>query len=159
MQNEQKRELERGERGFTLVELMIVVGIISIIAAIAIPSYNDYVRRSQLTEAFNNLAAYRVKMEQYYQDNRSYANGANCGVAAPAAPDAKYFGYACALDTTGGAAAGQSYRLTATGVAASSVNLFVYTINERNVKATTAMAADWGSLPANAGSVWVDKKP
>lgn len=154
-----QKGLERGESGFTLVELMIVVGIISIIAAIAIPSYNDYVRRSQLTEAFNNLAAYRVKMEQYYQDNRSYANGANCGVAVPAAPDAKYFSYACALDTTGGAAAGQSYRLTATGVSASSVNGFVYTINEKNVKATTAMASAWGSLPGNAASVWVDKKP
>jgi type IV pilus assembly protein PilE len=150
---------ERGERGFTLIELMIVVGIISIIAAIAIPSYNDYVRRSQLTEAFNNLAAYRVKMEQYYQDNRSYANGAVCGVAMPAAADSKYFGYACALDTTAGAAAGQSYTMTANGIAASNVNGFTYTINEKNVKATTSIAAAWGSLPASAASNWIDKKP
>ena len=154
-----QKDLKSGDRGFTLIELMIVVGIISIIAAIAIPSYNDYVRRSQLTEAFNNLAAYRVKMEQYYQDNRSYANGAVCGAALPAAADSKYFGYACALDTTGGAAAGQSYTFTATGVAASSVLGFSYTINEKNVKATAAMAPAWGSLPANAASVWVDKKP
>ena len=149
----------RQERGFTLIELMIVVGIISIIAAIAIPSYNDYVRRSQLTEAFNNMAAYRVKMEQYYQDNRSYANGAVCGTTVPAAPDAKYFTYACALDTTAGAAAGQSYRLTSAGAAATNVTGFTYTINEKNVHATTSLPTAWGSLPGNAASVWVDKKP
>jgi type IV pilus assembly protein PilE len=148
-----------GNGGFTLIELMIVVGIISIIAAIAIPSYNDYVRRSQLTEAFNNLSAYRVRMEQYYQDNRSYANGAVCGATAPAAADAKYFTYACALDTTAGAAAGQSYTMTATGAAASNVNGFIFTINEKNVKATTAIPAAWGALPGNAGTNWVDRKP
>ena len=146
-------------RGFTLIELMIVVGIISIIAAIAIPSYNDYVRRSQLTEAFNNLAAYRVKMEQYYQDNRSYANGAACGAGAPAAADSKYFAYGCQLNTTAGAAAGQSYTMTATGVAGSNVSGFTYTINETNIKATTSIDPSWGSLPANAGTNWVAKKP
>jgi len=150
----------RKERGFTLIELMIVVGIISIIAAIAIPSYNDYVRRSQLTEAFNNLSAYRVKMEQYYQDNRSYANaGGTCGAGSPAAADVKYFAYVCALNTTGGAAAGQSYTMTATGAAASNVAGFTFTINEQNTKATTAMSPAWGTLPASAASNWINKKP
>jgi type IV pilus assembly protein PilE len=145
----------RQERGFTLIELMIVVGIVSIIAAIAIPSYNEYVRRSQLTEAFNNLGAYRVKMEQYYQDNRSYQNaGGNCGATSPSAADSKYFAYACVI-----ANAGQTYTMTATGNAASNVTGFRYTINEQNVKATAAIPAAWGSLPANAASVWVDKKP
>ena len=70
--------------GFTLVELMIVVAIIAILAAIAVPSYNDYVTRSKLQEAHTNLAAARVNMEQYYQDNRVYTTAPGsgaCGIA------------------------------------------------------------------------------
>ena len=82
-----------------------------------------------------------------------------CGATAPSAAEAKYFGYVCALNTTGGAAAGQSYTMTATGAASNSVTGFRFTINEQNTKATTAMTSAWGSLPSNAGSNWVDKKP
>ena len=113
-------------------------------------------RRGQLQEAFSNLSDYRVRMEQYYQDNRSYANGANCGAAAIPGGNIKNFGYLCALNTTAGAPAGQSYTMTATGTSGG-VTGYIYTINERNVKATTATPA-WGALPADAGSRWVDKK-
>jgi len=143
-------------RGFTLIELLIVVVVISVLASIAYPSYTDYVRRGQLQEAFANHSDYRVRMEQFYQDNRTYANAGNCGAAAFPAGNVKYFSYACALDTTGGAPAGQSYTMTATGTSGG-VTGYIYTINEKNVRATTATPA-WGALPGDAGTRWVDKK-
>lgn len=147
--------------GFTLLELMIAMVVMAILAAVALPSYTDHVRRGMLVEATNNLSDMRVRMEQYYQDNRNYAGGGlnGCGVAGPPAGDARYFVYACALDTTAGAAAGQSYRITATGVAGSNVTGFVFTLNETNVHATSGMHASWGALPADANIRWSTRKP
>ena len=58
--------------GFTLIEVMITVVIVAILAAIALPSYRDYVLRGQLVDGTNGLAAMRADMERYYQDNRTY---------------------------------------------------------------------------------------
>jgi type IV pilus assembly protein PilE len=124
-------------RGFTLIELMVTIAIVAILSSVAIPAYSDYVRRGQLPEAFTQLADYRVKMEQYYQDNRNYGAAACADVAgAPtwanfAPTNAKYFGYACALTN-----AGQGYTITATGSAARAIG-HVYTVNHSNAQATT----------------------
>jgi type IV pilus assembly protein PilE len=128
----------RGSSGFTLIEVMIVVAIIAILASIAVPSYNDYVRRGQLPEAFNRLSDYRSKMEQYYQDNRNYGTAANsCASDATAAswntfPASERFSFACVAS----GATFQSYVITATGTSGA-VRGHVYTINETGLRRTT----------------------
>ena len=89
-------------RGFTLIEVMITVVIVAVLAAIALPNYTDYITRSKFAEAQGALADLRVKMEQYYQDNRRYSTttgGGTCGIPGgntPTVQGARYFTYVCA---------------------------------------------------------------
>ena len=88
------------QRGFTLIELMIVVTVLGILAMIAYPSYSDYIKRGKIAEAASQLGQWRTKMEQYFLDNRTYLDSAgNCGVPAPSGGDIKYFTYTCPTKT------------------------------------------------------------
>ena len=94
----------RSNSGFTLIEVMITVAIIAILAAIAVPSYNEYVQRARITEATSALSDMRNKMEQYFQDNRTWTPGAgitppcNAGTVAPL-PTSQNFMFACPVPT------------------------------------------------------------
>jgi type IV pilus assembly protein PilA len=57
------------QKGFTLIELMIVVAIIGILAAIAIPAYQDYTIRSQVTEGLNLASAIKASVAEFYAQN------------------------------------------------------------------------------------------
>jgi len=143
-------------KGFTLIELMIAVAVIGILTIIALPSYRDYVTRGKIAEATSNLADLRVKLEQFFQDNRTYVGACAAGTAAPlpVGDQAKYFTYDCPTLTA------TAYTARATGGAGQDTAGFVYTIDQNNVKATTVTA---GSRAATAGftgnaSCWVTRK-
>jgi type IV pilus assembly protein PilE len=144
-------------RGFTLIEVMMAVAIVAILASVALPSYVDYIRRGKITEATAALGTMRVQMEQYFQDNRTYADVA--GVPAPCTatsavappPNARYFDFTCARTAT-------TYTITATGRAAQGMDGFVFTVNELNTQASviTGQAATAG-FSSNA-TCWVVRK-
>ena len=122
-------------KGFTLIELMIVIAIVGILASIALPIYNDYVRRGRIAEAPGVMANFRVQMEQLYQDSRNYGVVPACGIPDPAAPAARFFMYRCVSANTG-----QTYILTATSLADQGLGpagAYVYTVNQANIRSTT----------------------
>ena len=62
----------KNNTGFTLIELMIVIAILGIISAIAIPAYTGYLATARLAEAKNNIAALKLAEEEYFLENNSY---------------------------------------------------------------------------------------
>lgn len=67
-----------GRGGFTLVEMMIVVAILGILTAIAVPAYINYVSGAKKAEAKTNLQSLRLLIEQYYSENAKYCPVASC---------------------------------------------------------------------------------
>jgi len=120
-------------RGHTLLEVMVAVAIIGTLAAIAWPAYTDMITRTRIIDAIVRLGDFRTKMEKYFMDNRSYLDGAGCGVPNPlvAAPD--HFTITCGPP----APTATTYTIVATGIAARGMGGFVYTLDHTNAKGST----------------------
>jgi len=143
-------------RGFTLIEVMIVVAIVAILAAVAIPSYRDYILRGQLVDGTTILSTVRADMERYYQDNRRYTSvGAfvpPCASADPRTRTQGNFVVSCPnADLSDNPA---SFKLTATGSGATAG--FVYTIDNTDARKTVTVGGSWPTPSPN--TCWVVKR-
>lgn len=127
-------------RGFSLIELMIAVAIVAILAAVALPNYNDYLIRGRLPEAQSSIATGRILAEQFFQDNRTY-------VGMPCPPPVGNWTFDC----SGAAATG--FTILATG--GGSVNGFVFSIDQNNTRRTIGLPAAWGTAPVEC---WVIRR-
>lgn len=131
-----------GVGGFTLIELMITVAVIGILAAVAYPSYTDYIRRGKITEATSTLSDLRLRAEKFYADNRTYVGFPDSTTGT------RYFTYSCTKTAT-------TYSCTATGVANQGMTGFQYSINESNTRQSTFTGLTGWS---DSGTCWVSRK-
>ncbi len=135
--------------GFTLIELMAVVAIVAILAVISTGAYGSYVRSSKISESFAMLGDYRLKMEQFKQDNRSYADAANaCGVPLPTAN--RYFNFSCTI-----AASGAQFTATASnksGMGMGAAADYSYSIDQAGAQNTLTFAGT-----AGPSGIWKNK--
>ena len=144
--------VRRGSGGFTLIELMITVAVIAILAAIALPAYGDYVKRGKLVDATNGLAGLRARMEQHYQDDRSYQRvniASPCDSAELTKLNATTSNFVFTCPTLSDSA----YTALATGQG--TVAGFQYSINQDGTMATVALPAGWG---AAASGCWITRR-
>lgn len=136
------------QRGLTLIEVMIVVAIVAILAAVGLPTYNDYIARSRFSEAQGGLAAGRVNAEQYFQDTRTYV-----GMPCPGASAMWTF------DCNDGGAPQTAASFTIFAIGQGAMAGFEFSVDQNNNRRTTGTQAGWGAASrAVPIACWIVRK-
>ncbi len=142
--------MNRSQNGFTLIEMMIVVAIIGILAAIAIPNYSEYVKKSRRTDGVTAISTVQQAQEKWRANNVSYSenfgtaglNLVTSGATVTTFPSSENF---YDLVVTTGTATGTGYTLVATakGKQTSDTNCqkLILTVTNGNAVRTSKNAA------------------
>lgn len=128
----------RRVKGFTLIELMIVVAVVAVLAAIVLPSYREQIRKSRRADAARAIGELQLGLERWRAENPSYANcaGAACASASgiyPTTPTSSYY-------TITPAPLANDYTITAAPTGAQAGDRCGNLVATRNTKPTWATA-------------------
>lgn len=136
-------------RGFTLIEIMIVVAMVAILSAVAVPAYNEYSLRGRIPDATGGLAFKQVQLEQWFQDNRTYL-GADANANSPCFLDtrSRHFDFSCIN------LAQNTYTLRAIGKG--SMVGFEFRVDQASQRSTFAVPAGWAQPAPN--NCWIQRK-
>lgn len=134
--------------GFTMIELLVVVALVAILTALALPSYRSYLIRGRIPDATSQLSAKRVRMEQFYQDNRSYKDAPAGATDDSSSP---YFKFS-ADGGEGDTRSDTGYVLYATGKGA--MTGFTFSVDQSNARSSTVTGVSgWNGNT----SCWITK--
>lgn len=152
------------QKGFTLIELMIVVAIIGILAAVALPAYQDYTKRAKMSEVVLALSACRTTITELYQSggasNGPGVNGWGCEFGAGTSNASRQTKYVAKVETT----ADGKVTAMVQNVANDVDGRFVTLVPLKDATTAATYSADYGNAPygwrcgATADSTTVDLK-
>lgn len=141
--------MNKVKKGFSLIEVLIVMAIVAILGAVSVPLYSNYVTQGRIQDATSDLSARRNEMEQFFQDKLSYCGPATgtCDAVNACQGNSDFFAYTCPTRTR------ETFVITATGTGA--MTGFTYTINEKGDKTTNITKKGW---EVSNVSCWVMKQ-
>ncbi len=140
--------MKKNQQGFTLIELMIVVAIIGILAAVALPAYQDYTKRAKVSEVLILASKDKVSVSEYYMSVGNYPSSAQSGVSDDAG-QSEYITAIAYTTTTSPDTAVLTYTVDSTKIAAGDI-VFTGVGSAQGVSWTcTDSDLDAKYLPAN----------
>ena len=126
----------RSTRGFTLIELMIVIAVIAVLASIALPAYTEQVRKSRRSDALSNISQLALQLEKWRASNPSYS-----GYTVPPTLSTTFYTVALASGATG-----RAYTITAKPEGAQSTDrcgTFTYAFDAGRVTKSAGESDCW----------------